>query len=120
MIRYAGDNLYNGSSISENVVVKNNVTSLTPISNNITYGSNFSVKLTDVFGNPIVGKVVSIKVCGKTYNKTTDANGNANLLIRLNNGKYKVDYSYVDNNTKLTSSGSTTISVVKNTTSIKG
>ena len=120
VIRYAGDNLYNGSSISENVVVKNNVTSLTPISNNITYGSNFSVKLTDVFGNPIVGKVVSIKVCGKTYNKTTDANGNANLLIRLNNGKYKVDYSYVDNNTKLTSSGSTTISVVKNTTSIKG
>ncbi|WP_029143177.1 hypothetical protein, partial [Methanobrevibacter smithii] len=39
-------------------------------------------------GKPLANQNITFNVNGVFYNRTTDENGMANLLIRLNQGKY--------------------------------
>ena len=52
----------------------------------------FSVKVEDSTGHPVGNKVVNFKVNGKTYNVNSNANGQATIKIKLDAGKYKVNY----------------------------
>ncbi|OWT32564.1 hypothetical protein BGI41_07020 [Methanobrevibacter sp. 87.7] len=84
-------------------------------------GSKFVVVLKDVFGNTVTNKKVVFTLNGKEYTGTTDAKGTVYITIPvLNNGNYNVSYKYTDSNSKLSSSNSTTIKVVKNVTTISG
>ena len=57
--------------------------------------ANYQVTLTDVNGNVLSGKTVTITVDGKKYTKTTDAKGIASLTLSgLANGYHKVESSY--------------------------
>ena len=51
-------------------------------------GSRFTAKALDGQGNPLANQTVFFNVNGVLYNRTTDADGFAKLLIRLNPGKY--------------------------------
>ena len=51
-------------------------------------GSNFTAKTLDGQGKPLANQNITFNVNGVFYNRITDENGMANLLIRLNPGKY--------------------------------
>jgi len=51
--------------------------------NNQRNGEMFNVTLTDEDGNPLANKTLKIGFNGKVYNKTTDANGIAQLQINI-------------------------------------
>ena len=57
-------------------------------------GSQFKVDLVDGQGNPYAGQNITFNVNGVFYNRTTDANGQAELNIRLPSGEYIITSSY--------------------------
>ena len=60
-------------------------------------GNNFTVQLTDADGNPLANKTVFIGYNGVTLNRTTDANGFANVQINLKNaGLYTFVVVFLD------------------------
>ena len=90
-------NLYPGDYIITTMygkyAVGNNVTVLpTLITKDLDMkfqdGSNFTAKTLDGQGKPLANQNITFNVNGVFYNRTTDENGMANLLIRLNPGKY--------------------------------
>ena len=52
------------------------------------------IRLTDSDGNPLTNKTITITINGKTYTRTTDANGTASMNINLNAGIYDAIVSY--------------------------
>jgi hypothetical protein len=110
-----------GASGFTKVKVYNNKTTLK--ANNLYMIVNstgkFTVKLTDVDGDFISNKNVTITYNGKTYNLVTDANGEAILNIsNLTVGTHRIIYAYKDNNPTLSSNGTSKIIVVNNITKI--
>lgn len=87
-----------GGSKNVNVVEDKSKTQLK--GNNVvlkdpSQSANYQVTLTDVNGNVLSGKTVTITVDGKKYTKTTDAKGIASLTLSgLANGYHKVESSY--------------------------
>ena len=55
----------------------------------------YKVKLVDNRGYPLPGKSISFNIGGVIYNNTTDANGEAKLLLNLMPGKYIVTAQYL-------------------------
>ncbi|WP_042706930.1 carboxypeptidase-like regulatory domain-containing protein [Methanobrevibacter wolinii] len=53
-----------------------------------------SVKLINQYNQSIAGAYINFKINNKTYNKITDKNGIANILIKMNSGKYDVVITY--------------------------
>jgi predicted outer membrane repeat protein len=61
--------------------------------------ANYQVTLSDVNGNVLSGKTVTITADGKKYTKTTDAKGIVSLTLSgLANGYHKVESSYAGEN----------------------
>ena len=60
------------------------------------FGNNKQLEFTllDSTGKALPNQTVSIVINGKTYNRTTDANGTARININLNSGNYTVTGSY--------------------------
>ncbi|WP_295722390.1 Ig-like domain-containing protein [uncultured Methanobrevibacter sp.] len=81
----------------------------------IKYGSGtyYNVKLTDKANNPLFNKSIVFTINGKTINKTTDKNGIAKLLINLSVNKYLISYQFLGCENYTSSSGKSTINVVK-------
>lgn len=59
------------------------------------YGASGTLaKITDQKGNPVKGEVVHATVLNKTYNSTTDENGEARFIMDLEVGNYTVLFEY--------------------------
>jgi hypothetical protein len=82
-------------------------------------GKNFTVQLTDADGNPIANKTVYIGYNGVTLNRTTDANGFANVQINLKNaGLYTFVVVFLDDDNYNASMKVFKVTVNKKPTSI--
>ena len=57
-------------------------------------GTRFVVVLTDYLGNPIANATVYFTINGKTYVKSTDANGTASMGLNLVSNVYQATVSY--------------------------
>ena len=60
-------------------------------------GTRFVVTLMNN-GQAIVGKNVTISICGINYTKITDENGSASIALELTSGIYNVTTTYLDEN----------------------
>ncbi|OWT33155.1 hypothetical protein BGI41_03860 [Methanobrevibacter sp. 87.7] len=89
-------------------------------SNKYASGSVFSITLKDSWDNIVANQKISFKINGVVYTNTTNSNGIAYFTIPNLNGNYAVNYYYTNTNSRLSSSGSKTISVVSNITSLVG
>ncbi len=87
---------YRANKLSVNVTVLKIPATLKIVNTNIKKGTYLKVRLLDKNNKPIKSTQVKITVCGKTYIKTTDANGYAYLKINLNPKKYTVKVSIKD------------------------
>ena len=80
------DNLYKTFNISDSDIPKESIATKITVSNMNTYpnsGATFTAILKDSYGTPLAKKTVTIALNGKTYTKTTDANGKVSLQIKL-------------------------------------
>ena len=94
-------------------------TSLVATSNSVYRGDSFSVTLKTSAGKALANQKVSIKIAGRTYDRTTNANGVATLPIGLGDGKYAVVCSFAGTSAYSASRLSLTLSVSAKPTTIK-
>ena len=59
-------------------------------------GSAFNVTLKDGNGNTLSGRIITFTLNNNTYQRTTNNNGVASLLINLGSGKYTIKTTYID------------------------
>lgn len=93
------------------LLISNNVTVLSTLVDNVDLvkyfrnGSQYSVKVLDDNGNPLVGSDVTFNVNGVFYTRTTDSEGVATLSINLNPDDYIITAEFnglrVSNNIKV-------------------
>lgn len=99
---YSGNALYEAtwiSPINTVTVLAANYTNNTILSAQDfeeSFGENkaFTIYLKDENGNPLSLQNINININGVNYSKTTDNNGVASLIIRLNPGIYTITTSY--------------------------
>ena len=105
VVNYAENNVYLASNITINMIPQRQSTVI--IGEDFTQyacdyyvgerGNNFTVQLTDADGNSLANKTVYIGYNGVTLNRTTDANGYANVQINLKNaGLYTFVVVFMD------------------------
>ena len=113
---------YCSSSSSSILHVVNSTTILTGNDLTMVYndGSEFKVKLTDLYGKPLANKIITFVINGIAYNSTTDSNGVASINIRLYPGTYLVSYSYSNKGSLDYNNGSNNVVVAKQTLNIEG
>ena len=87
-IYFAGDDALNGSTRTIDLKVTANTPSITVGSTTVIRGKYLYVYLKDGNGKAMANQKVSIKINGKTYEKTTNSNGRAALKIKLTGSKY--------------------------------
>lgn len=87
-IYFAGDDTLNGSTRTIDLKVTANTPSITVGSTTVIRGKYLYVYLKDGNGKAMANQKVSIKINGKTYEKTTNSNGRATLKIKLTGSKY--------------------------------
>ncbi|MBR6024914.1 MAG: Ig-like domain repeat protein [Methanobrevibacter sp.] len=100
-ITYSGDDKYNPIETGVTVNVKEDKSDIikAPDVTKYYHGSErFVVTVTDYQGNPIANKSVAIVINGKSYTKTTDANGTTSVGLNLGSGVYNATAT-VDNTT---------------------
>ena len=88
---FAGDSEYSGTTKTVSMKVLANTVNITTGKTSVMRGYYFYAYVKDRAGKALKGQKVTFKVNGKTYTKTTNANGRAALKINLPVGKYKVD-----------------------------
>ena len=113
---------YCSSSSSSILHVVNSTTILTGNDLTMVYndGSEFKVKLTDLYGKPLANKIITFVIKGIAYNRTTDSNGVTSINIRLYPGTYLVSYSYSNKGSLDYNNGSNNVVVAKQTLNIEG
>ena len=115
-VTYGGDKNYSYKYKTVNVLVKKILLPDMTISENLTvnYGekANFTVNL-EYDSKAISNASVKIIVGNDTYNMTTDENGNINLLIDLNAGKYDVSVIYAGSKDYYSVNKTTTLTINK-------
>lgn len=87
-IYFAGDDTLNGSTRTIDLKVTANTPSITVGSTTVIRGKYLYVYLKDGNGKAMANQKVTIKINGKTYEKTTNSNGRAALKIKLTGSKY--------------------------------
>lgn len=113
---FEGDDDYLSSNGTSTISVKSDLmTYLSLIDKTKTHcegvKSVFQLKLVDVYGNPISGKTVKIKIGSKTYSAKTNSKGIATFYVSLKKGNNDVQYYFSQNGQYLASSGATTVVV---------
>ena len=115
---------YCSSSSSSILHVVNSTTILTGNDLTMVYndGSEFKVKLTDLYGKPLANKIITFVINGIAYNRTTDSNGVASLNIRLDPGNYLISYYYYYSNKGALdyNNGSNNVIITKQTLNVEG
>ena len=109
-------NILNDSNLNSK---KNSNTKTMLTGNNITVnygaGENYTVRLTNINGNPIAGQHLSLNLtrlsdgASKVYWGTTDIKGKVNLQINLFPGLYSINVNFINDNEYIGSSAITTI-----------
>lgn len=113
---FSGDNATNPSQGSAKITIadaKKTVINVVDKDINYRQGSKsvFIVRLLTDTGASVKNKIVTFKANGKTYKRTTDSKGYAQIFLSLKQGTYKVSYSFKAKSPYLSSSGSTKVKV---------
>lgn len=87
-------NTFSGEVLSTSVKVVSRITQNKAVTMYYGAGKSYSVRVCNDNGAFEKGLKVTFKLNGKTYTRTTDANGYASLKISLKPGKYTVVASY--------------------------
>ena len=113
---------YCSSSSSSILHIVNSTTILTGNDLTMVYndGSEFKVKLTDLYGKPLANKIITFVINGIAYNRTTDSNGVASLNIRLDPGNYLISYYYSNKGALDYNNGSNNVIITKQTLNVEG
>ena len=95
-VTYSGDKTYEVSNNVFNLTVTPmkvdlNISDIVMIYHD---GTKMVAVLTDIKGNPIANATVYFTINGKTYAKSTDANGTASMGLNLASNVYKATVSY--------------------------
>ena len=88
---------YKGCRVSNNIKVLP-VLSAKDLTKKYGTPDQFVATLVDGQGNPFAGQEVTFNINGVFYNRTTDANGQAKLNIKLQAGEYIITSSYAGMN----------------------
>ena len=120
---YSGDSGYLASMVNYNIIVVNSFVNTTPtilaafnFNQSFGAGDNFTGKLVDVYGAPVVGQHIALNLTrlsnglSKVYWVTTDTNGEFQLAINLGIGDYAANCSFAG--TSVFGSSSDTVSIV--------
>ena len=100
-IKYSGDDMYNPSSTSVNIIVLPDTEAIISAPELVKYyhsSERFVVILTDNAGNPLPNQQISIIINGMEYKRTTNSSGQASIAINLNSGVYEIIAKYEDIN----------------------
>jgi len=112
--KFDGNAFYKASSSTNKVTIIPSKTATFTVKSDTTYGygvsNTFKVALTS--GSvPLASKTVTLTLDGKTYTKTTDANGIVSLPVSLSIGKYPITYAFKGDSKVNAKTGSSTITV---------
>ena len=113
-IYFAGDDTLNGSTRTIDLKVTANTPSITVGSTTVIRGKYLYVYLKDGNGKAMANQKVTIKINGKTYEKTTNSNGRAALKIKLTGSKYAAKVYFYKSGVYSYSSKSFTLNIVNN------
>lgn len=92
---YEGDRYFEDASWNTTLGVADEFVFIGENSTGYEFGDfNYSVRLMEVNGIPMPGRVVEIDFNGEKYNVTTNDNGYAFFKLNLANGKYDISASY--------------------------
>ena len=119
-ISFNGDNAHSPSSAIANVIVNKISTGLACNDINVVYGNaaNLVITLKDNGGHAIIGKEIIIHMNNVEYKKTTDANGQAKLSVRLPANNHIAKINFEGDNIYKSSALTTRIVVKKAATSL--
>jgi len=80
--------------ISENIIQDNGTNETILVGNDTEMyfknGTSYKVLLTDNNGSPLSNQSIQFSINGNTYNRTTNENGTASILINLHAGNYNI------------------------------
>ncbi len=117
-VMFDGDSEYN--EVSKVFMIK-----VSKLNTKITESSNFILKnrllffhLTDMNGDSLSGKKITIKVNGKKYTKTTKSNGRVSVRITSSKSKNSISVKFLGDNQYNSASKKITLNVVKKSISI--
>ena len=107
------DDIYENASSLEffNVIFLNSHIHANNLTNCIINSTKYSVKLTDENSNPLINKTLYFTINNKTYENTTDLNGNCLIYLNLDIGEYDVEISFKGDNKYLKSFNKSSITV---------
>ena len=94
LISFLGDDTYHKSNRLVDVNVSKMHTNINQNVSTLHKGEYLGLTLKDSNGKALSGKRVAFCISTATYNRTTDTNGKAKLLIRLNPGTYSVTLKF--------------------------
>jgi len=88
-------NLKTGETLIHSIKVSPRITNNKDMTIYALSGKKFTIRAYDDNGNPAgLGENIAVKIAGKTYTITTNANGYASLKINLINKKYTITATY--------------------------
>ena len=95
-ISYAGDDVYISSAAKANVIVSKISTKLHAADVTTTYNTakNLVITLKDDNDNVLAGKNITVKLNNKSYSKTTNEKGQANVNVNLPANKYSAKITF--------------------------
>lgn len=96
-VLFDGDDDYEPVNKTFNIHVLKLNPIISPVNTAVTYGNNFCFFLNDINGVPITDSKVTLSINGKTYSKTTNTKGMADLTIKLNAGTHSLTINYAGN-----------------------
>lgn len=93
-IDFDGDTLYSPISKIFKIKVSKLKTKITESGNYVVKGNNIYFFLTDINGDSVSGKKITIKFNGKKYVKKTNSHGRVGLKINLDYSAYSIKVKY--------------------------
>lgn len=94
-VYYEGNDLFEGASWNTTLGVDDEFAFIGENSTGFEHNDfNYTVRLIEVNGIPMPGRVINIEINGEKYTVTTDNNGFAYLKLNLAAGKYSVSATY--------------------------
>ena len=127
-VSYNGNELYKSSMKDFTLAVSKVNTAISIQSTSVVRGKYLYAYLKDKNNNALSNKKVAITLLGKTYSRTTDKNGRAEIKLSLKTGTYSTKISFAGDSTFKSSSLSKSIKIytkktvitIPNTSVIRG
>lgn len=115
---FAGNKYFKAAKAKNFITILNNAKTALKVKSTKNFGYGASTKLKVAFtanGVPLVKRLITLKINGKKYKRTTDIKGLVSLTINQKIGSYKVNYKTYDQYKINGTSGSFDIKVFKRT-----